>query len=191
MLCLHHLRCITHITILALLVQVSRAADTWMTALDTYFQIACPTGQTIKHLESVHDNTHEDRVWNISCARLPNWVDLTECEWSGYQNNYDETVIFQCPDDDVITGIESIHDNSKEDRMWSFQCCNPQDYVTHSCLYTPFMNTYDNLLNYRVPVDYVLRGVESINDESHRDRIFKFEICKLAPADSNTHGIVG
>lgn len=181
----------THLTLLAALVMVSRAANTWMTSFHTYFQLACPDGQVIRHLESIHDNGQEDRVWNMTCAATPRWVDLIECEWSGYQNNYDEALIFQCPNDDIITGIESVHDNSRQDRMWSFQCCNPQDYVTHACLYTPFINTYDNVLSYRVPNDYVLRGVESLEDEDKKDRIFKFDICKLAPVDFNDHVIVG
>ncbi|CAL1547710.1 unnamed protein product [Lymnaea stagnalis] len=170
---------------------VSSRGQSWMTAFDAHFQFACPAGQSLKHLDSVHDNHHEDRVWNFSCSVPPHGVSLSECEWSGYQNNFDELLEFQCPNESVITGIESIHDNRYEDRKWSFQCCNPEGFVTHGCVYTQYVNTYDNMLTYRVPDDYVLRGVDSVHDNRHEDRIFRFDICKLDPITIEEGVIVG
>ncbi|CAL1547712.1 unnamed protein product [Lymnaea stagnalis] len=182
----------THLAlILTLLVTVVRPADSWMTTYQSNFQLACPAGQTVRRLESFFGVGQYDRVWNMSCSILPNWVDLSSCEWSGAQNNYNEVLIFQCPSDYIVTGIASTYDRSKLDRIWSFQCCNPQDYVTHECMYTSFINTYGDVMNYRVPNDHVLRGVESIYDQNRRDRLYKFDICKLAPVDFNNHVIVG
>ncbi|BFZ19530.1 hypothetical protein BsWGS_22570 [Bradybaena similaris] len=151
----------------------------WMTEYDQHFQIQCPDQQVIKTLVSQHDNHHEDRVWNMLCAAPPNEVKLGECEWSGYINNFDELFEFQCPEDRVIAGIEAIHDNYYEDRKFSFKCCAPQGAVAHSCAFTPYVNDYDQMFNYRVPDGFVIKGIDSQNNNYYEDRIFKFEICKL------------
>ncbi|XP_059156033.1 dermatopontin-like isoform X1 [Physella acuta] len=163
----------------------------WMTEYDQHFKIECPAGQTIKTLESIHDNGKEDRVWNFGCATPPHGAILSACEWSGYKNSYDQLLEFQCPNDGIITGVESIHDNGHEDRMWGFQCCNPDGHVSHACEYTPYVNQYDQMLTYRVPDGMVLRGVTSVHDNGHEDRIFKFDICKLDPLGGQGGIIVG
>ena len=40
----------------------------------------------------------------------------------------------------------------------------PPDLVTYSCVYTDYVNTYDHVLNYRVPDGYIIRGVNSVHD---------------------------
>ncbi|KAH9495935.1 hypothetical protein Btru_013715 [Bulinus truncatus] len=163
----------------------------WMTEYDQHFQFACPAGQTIKSLTSIHDNHREDRVWNFTCTAPPHGVTLSTCEWSGYENDFDQLLEYQCPNESMISGIESVHDNGHEDRKWSFFCCAPEGYVTHGCEYTPYENTYDNMLNYRVPDDFILRGVDSVHDNRYEDRIFKFDICKLDPIGEIDGVVVG
>ena len=46
------------------------------------------------------------------------------CQKSGYVNNYDNIMNFECPDRGIVTGFESKHDNKKEDRIWKINCCN-------------------------------------------------------------------
>ncbi|KAI8790942.1 hemagglutinin/amebocyte aggregation factor-like [Biomphalaria glabrata] len=162
----------------------------WMTQFDQHFQFVCPPGQTIRSLVSFHENHYEDRVWNFSCAAPPHGVALATCQWSGFENDFDQLLEFQCPNESIISGIESVNDNGHEDRKWSFLCCDPEGYVTHACLYTPYVNTYDNVLNYRVPNDFVLRGVDSVHDNHYEDRIFKFDICKLDPIGEIEEGAV-
>ncbi|XP_059156038.1 dermatopontin-like [Physella acuta] len=165
--------CVTLLTFMTL------QCHAWMTEFDQHFKIECPAQQFVKTLESIHDNGKEDRVWNFGCHILPHSAHVSGCEWSGYKNNYDELLEFQCPNDGVITGVESIHDNHFEDRKWSFKCCNPIGYVTHACEFTPYVNQYDQMLTYRVPDGMVLRGVNSVHSNHNEDRIFKFDICKL------------
>ncbi|CAG5128367.1 unnamed protein product [Candidula unifasciata] len=151
----------------------------WMTEYDQHFKIECPDQQIIKSLESQHDNKYEDRVWNMICALATNEIRIGACEWSGYVNNYDELLEYQCADERIIAGIESIHENAYEDRKYSFKCCVPEGVVAHSCEITPYVNDYDKLFNYRVPDGFAIKGVDSVHDNHYEDRIFKFEICKL------------
>ncbi|XP_055892566.1 hemagglutinin/amebocyte aggregation factor-like [Biomphalaria glabrata] len=164
---------------LCLVLWSSAQCQQWMTQYDQHFQFFCPPGQTIKALDSIHDNHHEDRVWNFTCIVPPHGATLSKCEWSGYINDFDQPVDYNCPNDGIICGIESVHDNHHEDRKWSYYCCFPEGFVTHACEDTPYENTYDHVLNYRVPDDFVLRGVQSVHDNRHEDRIFKFDICRL------------
>lgn len=151
----------------------------WMTVYDQHFKIECPDQQVIRDFQSEHDNKYEDRVWNIVCAAPPNEIKLGDCEWTGYINNYDGLLEFQCPQEKIIAGIESIHDNAYEDRKYGFKCCAAVDAITHACEFTGYENEYDKMLNYRVPDGYVAKGINSVHDNHYEDRIFKFDICKL------------
>ncbi|CAL1547648.1 unnamed protein product [Lymnaea stagnalis] len=175
------------VTILA----VCQQCSSWMTQYDQHFTITCPAGKTFKSIESIQDNYYEDRVWNFNCDVPPNGVNFTSCTWSGYRNEFDKPLDFQCGNDGIITGVESVNDNYYEDRKWSFQCCTATGYVVHACEDTSFVNAYDQPLNYRVPDGKVLRGVHSVHDNYYDDRIYKFNICKLDPVDQTVHVVIG
>ena len=38
-------------------------------------------------------------------------------------NDFDQLLEFQCPNEGFITGINSFHNNDKEDRRFKFKCC--------------------------------------------------------------------
>ena len=42
----------------------------------------------------------------------------TECVWSDWVNDYDDPFDYTCPNNYFVSGIESIHDNEHEDRMY-------------------------------------------------------------------------
>ncbi|XP_035826016.1 hemagglutinin/amebocyte aggregation factor [Aplysia californica] len=154
----------------------------WMTDYDQQFTYECPEQHYLQTIESVHDNHKEDRVFNFGCAPMSTFFsgnELDSCEWTGYVNDFDALMEFQCHNDYIIAGISSYHDNGKEDRRFKFQCCKPGSLVAHACSYTAYINTYDHVLQYRVPDGYAIRGVNSIHDNGKEDRIFKFDICKL------------
>ncbi|RUS79343.1 hypothetical protein EGW08_012897, partial [Elysia chlorotica] len=148
----------------------STGADTWMTDYDQHFTFQCDENQHLKSIDSAHDNAKEDRVFNFTCEDAPAWTLLGGCEWSGFANDYDGFLEYQCPKESVITGIESIHSNPKEDRIFKFKCCEPfggpPGMFTHGCLYTDFVNDYDETFSFAVPDGMVLRGVSSIHDNS-------------------------
>ncbi|GFO48454.1 hemagglutinin/amebocyte aggregation factor [Plakobranchus ocellatus] len=146
---------------LALAIGTSSA---WMTDWDQHFTFSCPDNEMLKTIESIHDNGKEDRVFNFGCTPVPFGASLSGCEWSGYANDYDKLLEFQCHNDAVITGIDSVHDNGKEDRRYKFRCCNPVGLVTHACEYTGIINNYDAHLLYRAPDGMAIKGVSSRHD---------------------------
>ncbi|XP_005099799.1 hemagglutinin/amebocyte aggregation factor [Aplysia californica] len=153
---------------------------TWMTDYNLNFHFDCnSTEKSLTTLTSIHDNHHEDRVWNVSCSKMNQTVELTQCEWSVATNDPDGLMEYQCPNNDVITGLSSEWHQRQHDRVFRFRCCKPGLLVTHSCVYTDYINNYDGPLNYTVPDNWYLRGVLSVHSNRHEDRIFRFDICKL------------
>ena len=89
----------------------------WVNDYDGYLYFECPEGQSISRLMSIHDNGHEDRMWAFECLPLEYGYD--SCAWSGYVNNYDEMLLFECASGaGVVAGMESEHDNKHEDRRY-------------------------------------------------------------------------
>ena len=89
----------------------------WVNDYDGYLYFECPEGQSISRLMSIHDNKHEDRMWAFECSSLEFGYDT--CAWSGYVNNYDEMLLFECASGaGVVAGTESEHDNGHEDRRY-------------------------------------------------------------------------
>lgn len=49
------------------------------------------------------------------------------CWTTGYVNGWDGVMNYQCPGNSVMSGMYSVHDNGKEDRIFKFICC----YLKH------------------------------------------------------------
>uniref|UniRef100_A0A8C7NZS8 Uncharacterized protein n=1 Tax=Oncorhynchus mykiss TaxID=8022 RepID=A0A8C7NZS8_ONCMY len=78
----------------------------------------CPSGQSISRIVSEHHNKHEDRLWDFGCkARLDS---ATNCFTSSHVNDFDKPFNYQCPSHQVITGMNSYHENRHENRTWKF-----------------------------------------------------------------------
>eukprot|EP01083_Nonionella_stella_P031050 85057_1 len=74
---------------------------------------------------SHHHNHYEDRRWTFTCGLLDNEeYDLVNCGWTGNLNEYDGELDFHCPNNGVIRGIHSWHNDVREDRIWRIDCCN-------------------------------------------------------------------
>ncbi|KAK3795191.1 hypothetical protein RRG08_056254 [Elysia crispata] len=144
---------------------------------DQPFLFECPLGQTLKNIFSVHDNRREDRRWRFGCANGPGGSLVGECFWTGYVNGWDAPMNFVCPVNHVISGLQSYHDNGKEDRRFKFKCCHHAGYITYSCSLTGYINSWDGVLNYNVPSGHILAGVASIHDNYREDRLYQVFIC--------------
>eukprot|EP01084_Bolivina_argentea_P062101 113555_1 len=70
-----------------------------------------------------HSDSTEDRIWTFKCGIIHSSYKIVNCGYSGYLNNYDGVLNYNCPQNGVVRSIWSKHSNSKEDRLWSFECC--------------------------------------------------------------------
>merc|ERR1711872_793282 len=142
-----------------------------------YFE--CPYGSAINRLYSIHDNHHEDRRWGFDCKDVKEWT-YSECHWSGYVNDYDEYLFYNCPQEGaLITGMESVHNNHHEDRRWNYKCCNVAKTSTHGCYHSMHINNMDGPMDYKVQDGYWISGLESEHDSHHEDRVWRLELCKI------------
>ena len=120
----------------------------------------------VSRVQSEHQNYEEDRFWKFSCSDVLNFdSEWFECFWSdyfAYQSNFkyhcgtDKTTYNQY----VITGAKSEHDNSKEDRQWSFRCCKMDGYCVKNCEWSSY-TSYDKYFDVQAPSGKFLQGVQA------------------------------
>ncbi|XP_076468374.1 dermatopontin-like [Babylonia areolata] len=156
------------------------ATVAWLNDFDQPVHFECPANTFLSHVNSMHNNDKEDRVWDLGCAAVPLEEAITQnCAWTNYVNQYDQPVTYQCPNEGFITGMASVHDNGHEDRRFQFRCCDVAGTLLHSCYFTDWENDWDGILDFIVPSGKILRGVDSFHRNDKEDRRFKFEICDI------------
>merc|ERR1719443_1833733 len=85
-------------------------------------------------------------------------------------NDYDGYLYFECPEGQSISRLMSIHDNGHEDRRWNYKCCVAANTCYHDCHYSPYINAYDEAMDYTVQDGYVVTGLESEHSNGNEDR---------------------
>ncbi len=123
--------------------------------------VNCPKGQAFYGVQSYHHNGKEDRRFLFSCrTAIPGH--FSECHWTGYQNQFDHPIDFQCPHNYLMTGVSSYHSNSKEDRRWKYKCCNAHGYSTKKCIKSGWVNQWDGPMNFRSSKGFIT-GTTSVH----------------------------
>ncbi len=100
------------------------------------------------------------------------------------RTSYDKAFTIQCEHDKVMTKLESVHDNGKEDRRWQATCSHFQGTRVNrdrcnNGLKGQFVNAYDDPFDFRCRNGTVITAIESVHNSRHEDRLFKFECCEL------------
>uniref|UniRef100_A0A8C9T4L3 Si:dkey-14d8.6 n=1 Tax=Scleropages formosus TaxID=113540 RepID=A0A8C9T4L3_SCLFO len=80
---------------------------------DQEFSFECPSNYVLSGMESYHENKHEDRRWKFYCCRINNFCN-SNCQWTPYVNNFDETFDFYIPTQNYLVGTGSYHNNHHE-----------------------------------------------------------------------------
>ncbi|XP_056015809.1 hemagglutinin/amebocyte aggregation factor-like [Ostrea edulis] len=140
-----------------------------------------PRTQAIDAIVSVYQNGHEDRIYEFHCGRVLNIGRGVTCHWSGYVNDFDQAVYYQCPGASYINGIASSNHTVHNDRRHSFRCCGHRGSHYHykRCYWTNWLKNYDQTVAFFVPRGFVLRGVNNFRSNHNKGRRFRFEVCKL------------
>merc|ERR1712098_225824 len=139
---------------LALIATLVAVAFGWQNSWDGRHYMYCRNGQHIRRLQSIHDNHREDRLWQADCGDVAGVKADQACVWTGYVNGWDEMLTYSCPSGKVITGMDSIHNNGKEDRLFKFRCCalrRTYRSCPKNCYMTSWINGWDARMNYYVP----------------------------------------
>ncbi|XP_061109226.1 hemagglutinin/amebocyte aggregation factor-like [Conger conger] len=148
--------------------------EAWENDYDEALNFQCPDQTTISEITSQHHNRYEDRRWDFRCKRSPA---STSCFWTVYVNGFDKPVHFSCPNNHIISGMSSYHQNQQEDRRWRFYCCAVDNYCSHPCSWTPYVNNFDEKFTWVVPHGSYLAGVRSYHNNHAEDRRWRFKFC--------------
>merc|ERR1712034_1447 len=101
------------------------AASGYVNDYDRKIDYSCPGYGALVGIQSVHSNKKEDRRYNFSCAPVSRSKEQTlTCRWTKYVNAYDKLLDFKLDSGSYISGVESVHNNKKEDRVFRFDVCS-------------------------------------------------------------------
>ena len=139
------------------------AAVQWQNSYDGLLKVECGNRQGFNRVRSQHSNGPEDRIWQWDCVDVAK-SDFTSCYWTGYVNSFDYPMYYQCPSEYIMNGVESYHDNGKEDRRWKFKCCKSLNHFTRNCYLTDYINNWDAVMDYQADNPYIFNGFFSYHD---------------------------
>ena len=152
----------------------------WANDYDGYLYFECPEGQAINHMMSIHDNGPEDRIWAFECAALEHGYEACAWsgyvnnydevkmvnDRRGQTNNIRCSCSSARPErgwsaawraSTTITprtGGESGHfdipGGNLEMFRWNYKCCSAPNTCYHDCHYSPYINDYDEPMDYTV-----------------------------------------
>merc|ERR1712189_150056 len=83
---------------------------------------SCGGASYVSGFESIHSNWYEDRRWKVKCCSGTGTC-LTECDFTGYINGWEEDMDYRVPNGHVIKTVKSEHSSWYEDRRWKFESC--------------------------------------------------------------------
>ncbi|KAH9510316.1 hypothetical protein Btru_042746 [Bulinus truncatus] len=165
------------ITFLACLTSLKLTdSSAYVNILTAPFNFECPPNQHISYIGSVHSNRAEDRLWDLQCRSSGRTV---RCATSGFINNFDGVMNFNCSGNQVLTGLASEFDSFYKDRKFKAQCCAIQRKQPKNCTWSGFVNEYDKPIGFTVPSGQVIKGLHSVHDNYYEDRRWKFLTCEL------------
>jgi len=95
----------------------------YVNEMDKEMDFSCNNGSVISGVYSDHTNKQEDRRWKYKCCKAENTCH-SDCQESGYINDWDTHMTFDVSGDERIVGFKSHHKNLKEDRKWKVITCN-------------------------------------------------------------------
>ena len=120
--------------------------------------------------------------WRLTASLALLTLGLGVVDAGLFINNWLVDVNFQCPPNQMLSKMGSIHNDDYEDRLWSFGC-TPFSSVDQlgECSWTmDYVNGWRMYIEYRCPLKAVLAGVRSTANKSYGDRRMKFRCCKFS-----------
>ncbi|KAL1257196.1 hypothetical protein QQF64_012741 [Cirrhinus molitorella] len=96
----------------------------WTSYINNFDQVLffeCPAQQVVAGMSSYHNNNYEDRRWQFYCCK--SMFNSANCHWTSYVNSFDEYFHWTVPNQNVLTGVHSYHQNNVEDRRWMYKVC--------------------------------------------------------------------
>ena len=110
----------------------------------------------------MYSKSHGDRKFLFSCVSYGSSSVCSDCKTTPqFVNKKQEAISFNCPTNQVLSGVESTHFNKGEDRRWKFRCCETFEHVTSNCELTRYINELKKSGDFTVDGGKVVVGVHS------------------------------
>jgi len=101
----------------------SEPISEWINQYDRVADFKCPANSALNFIKSVHNNWYEDRRFMFGCCDLSNGGEYTiETYLTEYVNKNDRKMDKTCPNNEVLVGLYSKHNNWYNDRRYKFYC---------------------------------------------------------------------
>jgi len=153
----------------------------YLNSWDGLLDYKCADDEVLAGVYSVHNNHREDRRWKVKCARLRPVANLLiASKLSGWENSYDRALEFDAGVDGMITGLYSVHNNRREDRIWKVRYGSAAGVDCQEQKWTNWRNGFDSVLSFTCPTNQVLHGIESYHNNHREDRRWKFQCCRVS-----------
>ena len=105
------------------------------------------------------------------------WCLVLTGGWTGWKNNWDGELDFECQSGQYISRFISKHNDGREDRRWSFECRD--GLVSDDCNMTDYVNDFEGKLSWDQGPIAIITGLYSIHDNDFEDRKWKIRYCKV------------
>ncbi|XP_060689046.1 dermatopontin [Hemiscyllium ocellatum] len=158
----------------------------WVNRYRQGFNFQCYPGEALVSIQSYYDKSEgSDRVWSFECMPTPQEMgEVTECWWDDIQRAGLEWY-HTCSNNGIVAGIQSRYFEAVLDREWQFYCCRYSRRCPYGCwLTTDFPEQHEEeghlvIQNY----GYFIRGAGTTFSAFHRDRQWKYVICRMTNFD--------
>eukprot|EP00055_Hartaetosiga_balthica_P014317 m.77962 g.77962 ORF g.77962 m.77962 type:complete len:2863 (-) comp8558_c0_seq1:272-8860(-) len=91
---------------------------------------------------------------------------------SGWVNNYNAYLSYQCPSNSVMYAWQSVHNNYYQDRIFNFYCATVNTITSRT--YTGYVNNFNAQIYYVCPSGYSMSYANSYHNNYNQDRRFRF-----------------
>ncbi|XP_041359299.1 hemagglutinin/amebocyte aggregation factor-like [Gigantopelta aegis] len=118
-------------------------------------------------------------MWDFACQKVGT---TTRCVITGWINNWDELIAYECHGIGALVGVESKHNNAVEDRRFKFKCCAVRGLRYNSCYTSNYINVFDGNMDKQNGNKEVFKGIYSYHSNRHEDRRWKVKICRVVPS---------
>lgn len=144
------------------IIAVPSVSSSLCNSFDKSHDLRCPSGESIWRVLGSHSNKKEDRTYCYGCRNnLRKTTKASHCYSTGYVNDWDKPVATLCKPNYYIAGVESYHDNKREDRRFSYTCCVNPKQCTRNCYLDGPVNDFDGIMVYKLGKDLVMVGAFS------------------------------
>jgi len=117
-------------------------------------------------------------------------INATAHWWHSWINSWDGSMSWQTPNHVFWSGLRSVHNNHREDRLYSPLLTRNGATISHRH-WSGWLNNWDQYFAYTCPNNYVVTGMISYHHNGAEDRRFRIQCGHFRHLNVRKHGWPG